>query len=153
MKKIFKNPYFYIAIFIGGILALPPLYLKITSRGLLADIVYRFRKVETPAITPDMAGYHPPKRGEFKAEDYVHFKLELLNALNHAVEGKEKYMENLIYMRFNITIPEIQKFRQEHRKEIEQALKKMPKWRKKIRLALKEAKQKGTKHPFKGDPL
>lgn len=150
MKALVKNPFFYLALAIGAILLVPTLFLKTTGRGIFTEYVLRFHKVETPAITPDMAGYHPSERGHFNAADFVHFKLELLNALNHAVPGKEAFMENLIYLRFNITRKELEAFMKspENQKRIKEYLNTHPKWKRKIQLALQEAEKKGTRHPF-----
>ena len=97
-----------------------------------------------------MGEYHPPEAGVFQGADFVHFKLELLNAVNHAAQGTETQMENLIFIRYNISTAEIEKKIADANflKEVDQYLENNDEWNKKLKIAEAEAMAKKYKPPY-----
>ena len=150
MPAIFRNYFFYIALAIGLLFIAPYIYLKINKRSIFVEYVMRFHKIETSAITPDMPKYKPPYPGTFTTADFVHFKLEYVNAVVHCLPKFRKRLAQFVFTRYSTNPDFIKKFmsRPGHQAEVEAYLKEFPVWRRKTEIALSDAKKKKIPIPF-----
>ena len=150
MPEIFRNRFFYISLALGSLLVLP-FYLIKFNRNHLMQLYSRYHGIkEDSAITPDISRYRLPRPGQFSAVDYVHFRLEYINALISAPVHFRRQNARHIYSRYGINEREIKTFlaRPGVADDIASCLRANPSLAKKLSLAEKEAAKKNMAIPF-----
>ena len=98
-----------------------------------------------------MADYRPPRPGEgFSAADYVHFKLEYINAVKSALPEYRERLGKFVFLRFNTSPRFIKNFIADpkNRSNVAVFLKENSIWAEKIELAEKQAREKKVNLSF-----